>query len=138
MALPLFMLQHLNIPLGQKIGLTFLFCLCFVTITLEVLRVVASFPGTIYDNTVLYGNLESIFTVMICCIPTYRSLLNAERRTKVLDCFSWLSLKGQSRISVDRGRDVEMFGIGQSQSDVKIVREWEQTSESKDTGNILA
>jgi hypothetical protein len=48
--------------------------------------------------------------------------------TKVLNSFGWLSLKRQSSTSAEGAQDAEILGIGQSQTDVKTVREWRQIS----------
>ena len=72
MALPLWMLKDLKMRLPQKLGLAFIFCFAFVVIALDILRTVEA----IGLNQALFTILETNFAVIICCLPTYRALLN--------------------------------------------------------------
>lgn len=78
MALPLWMIKDLKITLPQKIGLIFIFCLAFVCIALDILRVVEA----VAHHEALYTIIEINFVVIISCLPTYRALLGINKRRK--------------------------------------------------------
>ncbi|KAF2727298.1 hypothetical protein EJ04DRAFT_505926 [Polyplosphaeria fusca] len=130
MILPLFMLPHIKIRRSQKIGLGFIFCICFVTIGLEILRVIQTLPGGIFGNTILYGILESNFSVIVSCIPTYRSLLGVERRTKGKEYAHWGWSKGSGNSGVT-GDSVGLTENNEGAGGIKVSRAWEQISEAK-------
>lgn len=92
MALPLGVLHGLKLRLPQKLGLAFVFSIAIVIVALDILRTVEA----IDNNQNLYTILEINFTVIISCLPVYRSLLSKinQRRSS-----GWSSRKsgGESR-----------------------------------------
>lgn len=83
MALPLGMLPRLQMRLSRKIGLAGIFCVVFVTIALDVLRMYESIgAGGVFAYSALYCTLELTFSTMIACAPTYRSLFGIRRRIR--------------------------------------------------------
>lgn len=104
MILPLFMLPQLRIELSQKIGMAFIFMVCFVTIGLEILRIVQSITPGLMANHVMYGILTANFTVIISCIPTYRSLFGVRRTMKESKYAYWGRDSGASRSKANSDR----------------------------------
>ncbi|MCJ1475159.1 hypothetical protein MMC13_003819 [Lambiella insularis] len=72
MALPLWMLKGLKLRIPQKIGLAFVFSFGLVIVALDILRTVEAVIG----NQILYTLLEANFSVIISCLPTFRSILS--------------------------------------------------------------
>ena len=77
-ALPIVMLRRLQISMVHKIGLGFVFFLVAVDIVFDLLRTVytldadaSSFP----DANTVWALCEPTIAVMICALPSYRSLL---------------------------------------------------------------
>ena len=76
MALPLWMVKRLKISTGQKLGLAFIFSLATVCVVFEILRTVEA----LRHEQALYTILEVNFFVIISCLPTFRALLNIDRK----------------------------------------------------------
>ena len=107
MILPLFMLPQLRIDISQKLGLAFIFMICFVTIGLELLRIIQSIHPGIMAAHVLYGVLTANLTVIISCIPTYRSLLGVRRNVRESRYAFWGSSSEQRRSKANSDRSEE-------------------------------
>ena len=107
MILPLFMLPQLRINISQKLGLAFIFMICFVTIGLELLRIIQSIHPGIMAAHVLYGVLTANLTVIISCIPTYRSLLGVRRTIRESRYAFWGSSLEPRRSKGNSGRSEE-------------------------------
>lgn len=107
MILPLFMLPQLRIDISQKLGLAFIFMICFVTIGLELLRIIQSIHPGIMAAHVLYGVLTANLTVIISCIPTYRSLLGVRRTIRESRYAFWGSSSEQRRSKANSDRSEE-------------------------------
>jgi hypothetical protein len=130
------MLPNLHIRRSQKIGLGLIFSICGVTIGLEILRVYKTLPGGVFGNVILYGILEANFSVIVSCIPTYRSLLGVERRTKGKDYAHWDWSK-RSKTARSAGDDTALTksqtNSNRSLTGIKVNQTWEQISEVRDS-----
>ena len=90
MVLPIRMLMKLRMSTSQRLGLTTVFALSLIDIFFDILRTVYNVKAA-YDSTSA-SSLGTVFTlcepaiaVMVCTLPSYRSLLRtqAKRRTRV-------------------------------------------------------
>lgn len=68
------MLKGLKLRFPQKLGLTFVFSFGLVIVAMDILRTVEAVVG----NQILYTLLEINFSVMISCLPTFRSIVNIQ------------------------------------------------------------
>ena len=132
MILPLFMLPQLRIDISQKLGLAFIFMICFVTIGLELLRIIQSIHPGIMAAHVLYGVLTANLTVIISCIPTYRSLLGVRRNVRESRYAFWGSSSEQRRSKANSDRSEE--NLYETQQTVELSEEKisQRTSNSSD------
>lgn len=80
MALPLYMLKGLQLPTSRKRGPGCLFCLAFVDITFDIIRIVNTIDGRIVTLGTVWDILEPQFAVITSCSPTYRSLFSTVRK----------------------------------------------------------
>ncbi|TVY22952.1 hypothetical protein LHYA1_G008173 [Lachnellula hyalina] len=80
MALPLGMLSRLQIRAVQKLGIAVIFCLTFVIIALEIVRLVQSLKGTGQSWNVVWTNTETSVAVIVSCLPTYNTLFRYRER----------------------------------------------------------
>lgn len=69
------MLKGLHLRLAQKLGLALVFSFALVVVALDILRTVEA----IYLNQAIFTILETNFAVIICCLPSYRIMLNIKR-----------------------------------------------------------
>ncbi len=76
------MLRKLPIRKTQKFGLVLVFSVCIFTIALEMFRFIKNILGDDSTNNVLYAIINANLTVIISCIPTYRSLWKLWRKAR--------------------------------------------------------
>ncbi len=142
MALPLWMIKDLKITLPQKIGLIFIFCLAFVCIALDILRVVEA----VALNQALYTIIEINFVVIISCLPTYRALLGINKRRKstaasgsrsrtLSGSHAWRSIdRGVASESEDKQpiRSKEASDIEMGRNGIHVTRDFELVDGKRD------
>lgn len=81
MILPLYMVSKLQkVSIGQKLGMTLLFSVAFVTIVINILRTIKSIQHPGFGVSVFYVILEVNLSVLISCVPTYRALFGLKKR----------------------------------------------------------
>ncbi|MCJ1477740.1 hypothetical protein MMC13_006413 [Lambiella insularis] len=117
MALPLWMIKDLKMRIGQKLGLVFVFSFALVEIVLDILRTVEA----IDLNQALFTILETNFAVIICCLPTYRVLLNLN----------------QIKLNSCRGRSGYGSNLSRSSKAIKLMDTINHTPMSKDDDDLL-
>ncbi|KAF1942623.1 hypothetical protein EJ02DRAFT_511580 [Clathrospora elynae] len=82
MVLPLGMLRKLRVRKTQKLGLVLVFSVSLLTIALELFRFVRNIEGDRTTNNMLYAVINANLTVIISCIPTYRSLWSLWQKSR--------------------------------------------------------
>ena len=81
MALPLYMLKRLQMPMSSKIGLASVFCLAIFVIIFDIIRTVISIRGgAVGAESALWDILEATVAVIVSCLPTYRTLFSPRKR----------------------------------------------------------
>lgn len=75
MALPWYMIRKLQITWVKKISLAAVFGVAVITIILDILRTVKTLQAKAGTHTWLYYLLETTLTVVVSCLPTYKTLL---------------------------------------------------------------
>lgn len=97
MVLPLPILHKLRIKKTQKLGLVLIFSVCLLTIALEIFRFVRNITGDETTNNVLYAVINANLTVIISCIPTYRSLWKLWQKSRSKPSSATSSSEGYAR-----------------------------------------
>ncbi|TAQ87319.1 hypothetical protein B7494_g4369 [Chlorociboria aeruginascens] len=82
MALPLGMLREIRISIAQKLGLAGIAGLVIIDIVFDILRTVytvGDYADSFPNANAVWALLEPTIAVMVCALPTYRSLLSKQK-----------------------------------------------------------
>ena len=102
MALPLPLLWRLQMPIRQKLAVAGVFSLAWVTIAMEILRLVET-EHALPEVTWLYTSLETEVAVIVAALPAFSFLVSdsegaRERRNQFRNVLSLHSKDSRSRL----------------------------------------
>ena len=133
------MLSTLQIRRAQRIGLAFLFSIGAVIIIFDILRIIFYFVALSSDSlqtAALWASMESNVTVLVSCLPTYRTLLTNEKRqgrerfgdydiVKARNSQKDLSGDGRNGSGVSQNTPVLTGVVGSSGHSSKVEPHWD-------------
>jgi hypothetical protein len=82
MALPLSRLLRLRVRLTQKINVGIIFCLSFVVVGVEIVRLVESLKHNGTNLNIVWTSSEASVAVIISCLPTYNTLISYREKAR--------------------------------------------------------
>ena len=83
------MLKTLHMPLSQKLSLASIFLIATVDVAFDILRTVYTVDGGAVAIDTIWDILEPTIAVMICALPTYRSVIAASA-SKIAAAYQYL------------------------------------------------
>ena len=139
MVLPLYMLSTIQIRRAQRIGLAFLFSIGTIIIIFDILRIIFYFVALNSDSlqtAALWASMESNVTVLVSCLPTYRTLLTNEKRqgrerfgdydvVKAPNSQKDLSRDGRNGSEGSQNKSVSRGVVGSSRQNSKDEPHWD-------------
>ena len=68
------MIRTIRLPVSQKLALTALFLLALIDVAFDVIRTVQTLSGSSLSPYTIWDILEPAIAVIICALPTYKTL----------------------------------------------------------------
>lgn len=136
MALPLWILRSIQLPISKKLGLASVFFLALAIVALDILRIALGDGGGIVSLASLWDVLEPSVAVIVSTLPTYRALLpSGEKLAKKVTTYehgsNGISQSKQSWKSRIKGRDDnERYELSE---DVEVLRPGHMSGENQST-----